>query len=152
MIAKKHTLTVTLAVCTLALATLGIAEQSIERPFIIDGHMTITVNLTTGRGVSMDWGEATHLGRYDSQGSIELNLETGEVITWSGVVTAADGDKIFWVVQPGDKIEFTGGTGHFENVTGGAQAIPLSEDIITFPDANTMVETFTYKGVGRITY
>ncbi len=152
MIAKKQTHIVSVAVCALVLAALGIAQQSVKRPLTIDGHMTVTVNLTTGRGVSMDWGEATHLGRYDSQGTIELNLETGEAINWTGVVVAADGDKLFWVLQPGDKIEFTGGTGRFENVTGQAQVIQPSDNSVTFPDENTMVETFTYKAVGTITY
>ncbi len=155
MIAKKHTLVITLAVCALALPTLAVAQQAAERPVHVDGHFALTVSLSTGTiSAGRDWGEATHLGRYenllDPGGHLDFQTFT---ITATGTVTAANGDRLFWTT-PGSsfEIDFTGGTGRFENVTGGFNTVSHSQPVFTVIDEDTVIVSFTYKGVGRSTY
>jgi len=139
------------AVDNLTLNTEGPRPQhAVERPLKIDGHITLTVNLTTGNSTMMDWGEATHTGRFENQGTGHLNLTTG-ALTGSGTFTAANGDQVFWVEED-NEIVVTGGTGRFEGITGGFRMAPTSDVVTTFPDANTMIMTYTYEGVGTITY
>ena len=151
MITKKPALVVTFAVCALALAVSAVAQRAVERPFKISGHITMTVDLTTGDTEVTDWGEATHGGRFLNQGTGHMDLATGS-LTGSGVWTAANGDQIFWESPETYVVECTGGTGRFENVTGGFVYVPSSNVVITMPDPNTMVVEFTYRGVGVITY
>jgi hypothetical protein len=77
-------------------------------------------------------GEATHLGKSTVEGRIDKNLSTSPAtITSSGTVTAADGDQLFFAatyqkIATADPnifdlkvtLEFTGGTGRFEGVSG----------------------------------
>ncbi len=106
----------------------------------------MTVNLTNGHCVITDWGEATHTGRYHNQGTGVL----AEEIIASGTSTAANGDQIFWDMQ-GDTITFTGGTGRFANITGGFQYTRFNVES-TPSSPTTVTITFTYKGVGTVTY
>ncbi len=151
MITNKRTPMIAFAVFALALFALGAPQKAVERPLKIDGHITLTVNLSSGNAVMSDWGEATHTGQFENRGEGQLDLETGALIG-SGTFTAANGDKVFWVQEVSFEIVATGGTGRFEGITGGFHYAPTSEPVTTFPDGNTMVITFTYKGVGTITY
>lgn len=135
---------------SLAPVALGSPQKAVERPIKISGHITLTVNLTTGNSVMVDWGECTHTGRFYNQATGHMDLETG-ANTGSGTFTAANGDQIFWVSQ-NHEIECTGGTGRFEGITGGFRYTPTSDVVTTFPDADTMIMSFTYEGIGTVTY
>ncbi len=76
-------------------------------------------------------------------------MRTG-TLTGTGTSIAANGDQMFWIMTD-TKVTFTGGTGRFENLTGGFEYI-RSNLATTFPDPNTLVRTFTYDGVGTVTY
>lgn len=156
MITKKQMLIVSLTVCALALVALGAGQKAVDRPFKIDGNLTLTIDARTCAnsvctGSSEDWGEATHIGRYSNRAEVlSYNTVTG-MITGSGTLTAANGDQLFW--ERNDHVfTFTGGTGRFEEAEGGFEithpaAVP---DYSQYPPL--VISTHTYRGVGRITY
>ncbi len=155
MITKKHSLMIAFAVCALALIALGSPQKAIERPAKVDGHFSLTVSVSTGTiFAGRDWGESTHFGRYenlvDPGGHVDLQTFA---ITATGYATAANGDQVSWEA-PGSSfyVEWVGGTGRFENVTGGFNIVSFSQPVITPIDADTVIVSFTYVGEGRITY
>jgi hypothetical protein len=114
----------------------------------VRGQVIATINPSDGSGLWQDRGEATHTGRFTSEATT-----TDYGTSWSGAATAANGDQLFWVL-PGSSwhVQFTGGTGRFEGLTGGMNIVWESEHIVTYPDPNTRVMTFTYIGEGTVTY
>jgi hypothetical protein len=143
--------TAIVAVCILSLAALGSTKNPVTRPMRVQGNVTVTINLSDGTWVVQDLGEATHTGRYVNHGSGHFDAQGNPV--GSGTGTAANGDQIFWGM-PGSSwnTQFTGGTGRFQNLTGGFNVVFQSTPVVTFPDPNTMVETYTYIGEGTVTY
>ena len=137
-----------LAGCALVLPLVGSSKNPVERPFEVRGDSTWVVSLPSGDAVGYESGEGTHIGSYTNQAS-----GNWWAFEFSGTVTAANGDQFFWVL-PGSSfyVEFAGGTGRFENLAGGFNVVANSEPIVTFPDADTMIVTYTYKGVGTVTY
>jgi hypothetical protein len=84
-------------------------------------------------------GNATHLGLFTREEQIVLNPNTGTV-TGGIVFTAANGDQLTGSVAGGfisqtvvsGSYTFTGGTGRFENASGGATFILSTTDGIHF--------------------
>jgi hypothetical protein len=153
MITKKHMLIVCFAVCALSLAALGAPMKSVERPFKIDGHMTVTIDRSTCVGVFCsavyeDWGEATHVGRYSNSANLTYNALTG-ILTGTGTLTAANGDQLFWE-KDDHAYTIIGGTGRFEGAEGEFE-ITHPPAVITY-DGPLVIATHTYKGSGTITY
>ena len=108
------------------------AKDLVTRPFHISGQITFFYD-----GSIMDQGVATHLGKFDCFG------------TWSsGTYFAANGDELYWEVEGymTYTIIFTGGTGKFENATGG-----YAFELVQIPGPEGGM-TFAYKGTGTITY
>jgi hypothetical protein len=84
-------------------------------------------------------GYATQLGHYSREEVLVLNPVTG-TLTGTIVFYAANGDQLFGDVSsqftsPNTVVgtyTFTGGTGRFENATGGANAVISSPDGVNF--------------------
>ncbi len=150
MNAKKHTVLVGLAVCALALGALGSAKNPVQRPIKMQAEMVAYVNLTDGSFVSPNWGEATHVGEFTNVGVGWMNPLTLETISAEGTAVAANGDKLFWTANGPSGMDFNGGTGRFENATGGVMWVisVISYDV----DGNTMTIYCTYTAEGTITY
>ena len=136
---------------------LGAGQKQVERPFKISGDITLTINLLTcdAAGVCSaereDWGEATHLGRYSSVATYaQVNVVTSYV-SGSGVMTAANGDQVFWE-KDGDSLTITGGTGRFENATGEFETSHPTPTVTPIPDTPYVVVTHPFSGSGTITY
>lgn len=151
----KHTNAVrglaVLAVCAFALTTVASLENPVQRPLKVVGSGTVIVDLSTGEylgggSVSEHGGRGTHLGLF-------TNEVSGNIYTGGGVstTTVASGDELFWEDTGPNEIAFIGGTGRFEGCTGGFTLV-YSNEVITFPDENTMIYSFTYVGTGTITY
>lgn len=140
-----------LAVCALALAAIGSVKNPVSRPLRVQGNVTVAVNLSEGTWVSHDVGVGTHTGRYDNHGAGHLDAQGN--IVGGGIGTAANGDQVCWVA-PGSswEIQLTGGTGRFENLSGGFNTVFQTKPVIAFPDPNTMVQTYSYIGVGTAKY
>jgi hypothetical protein len=147
MTAMKGKAMAALAICALALTALGSAKNPVTRPMKFVGHLTIAINLTDGTWQSQDWGTSSHLGKFANHGA-GPSFGIG-----GGTATAANGDQLFWVT-PGATwdIEWFDGTGRFEHARGGVNWTPSMEPIVTYPDANTMVISYTYDADGVIKY
>ena len=129
---KTTTVIVSLVLFTLLLVPGIDAKNAVTRPFQISGVITFFYD-----GSIADGGVATHLGSFDGAG------------TWySGTYIAANGDELYWEVAALGTytLNFTGGTGRFENATGG-----YSFDWAQIPGPDGGM-TFAYTGEGTITY
>ncbi len=149
--------TLALATCLLGQPARASLSDPVTRPvLIIEGHLTITVDPVTGAYTFTDWGWATHTGLYSNSGSSGpggLDLVTGEFISGSGVVIAANGDTADWEIgNTPDMVVYTGGTGIFQGVTGGFTAIVTSVTPLSFNPDGTVTLAITYTGSGTITY
>jgi hypothetical protein len=97
---------------------------------------------------------ATHAGRFTDEAVGIWDLNTFTLVSANGISNAANGNQISWVL-PGSSfyVERTGGTGHFEHVTGGFNAVPQSEPVVTEgPDSGAITITAAYTGDGTETY
>jgi hypothetical protein len=148
--------TLTLVACLLVLPAWASLKNPVTRPVKVDGHLTITVDPGTGAYTFTDLGTATHTGRYTNSGSAGaggLDLVTGEFLSGSGVVIAANGDTADWVIGTvPNTVVYTGGTGRFEGVTGGFTATVTSENLLSVNPDGTVTVAITYTGSGTITY
>lgn len=146
-----------LAACLLGQPAWASLGNPVTRPvLIIEGHMTITVDPKTGAYAFTDWGWATHTGLYSNSGSSGpggLDLLTGEFLSGSGVVIAANGDTADWKVgTTPNAVVYTGGTGIFQGVTGGFTAVVTSVTPLSRNSDGTVTLAITYTGSGTITY
>ncbi len=149
MITKKHTALVALAACALTLAAVGSDKNPVTRPFRVQGSVTLTINLQDGAFTVEGTGVATHTGLFTAVGSGSISLTSHAA---SGTSTGADGDAITWVMPSLGTFVFTGGTGRFANCSGGFNYVWQSAPAVSFPDATTELLTYSYIGVGQITY
>jgi len=147
MFKRKLNIVLAFAVCAILLPMTMSAEDQVTRPFKAQSNATQVVNLMTGDWLFEEWGEGTHTGRYTNEGS-------GHPGYGSGVLTAADGDQIFWdVTQVGGNppvVVFTGGTGRFENASGELTGETSNMEVVI--DWPTMTITATVHYTGWIRY
>ena len=99
--------------------------------------------------VSQDWGEATHFGRFTNQSAGTVNLIDGTTFG-TGVITAANGDQLFWRRNGDMHIVATGGTGRFQNA-GGVHDLEINIVGESY-DGPTLILKATYTGKGTIIY
>jgi drug/metabolite transporter superfamily protein YnfA len=153
MFKTKRNIVLALAICALLLPMTVSAKGQVTRPFKIHGNVTVVISLLDGSLVGTETGEATHIGRYSSEGEGSF---TG-IGNATGVLTAANGDALFWseVVTPISEVAyriertFTGGTGRFENASGGFSFEVTPNVVVAFPKVTL---TFSYNATGTITY
>jgi len=156
MFKTKRNIVLALAVCALLLCTTVTAKHQVTRPFKIHGDVTVVISLVDGSLVGTETGEATHIGRYSSAGEGSFDLGSGSG-TETGVLTAANGDELNWVeeITPISQVAsrivrtFTGGTGRFENASGGFSYEITPDVVVDFP---LVILTFSYMATGTITY
>ena len=142
-----------LAGCLLAQPAVASLKNPVTRPVkIIEGHLTITVDPLTGVYHFTDWGLATHTGLFSNTGSGILNLATGEFLSGTGLVVAANGDTLSWMVGDPNMVVYTGGTGRFQGVTGGFLAVITSVTLLSVNGDGTLTLAIDYVGNGTITY
>lgn len=151
MLKTKRNIVLALGVCALLLPVTLIAKHPVERPFKVHGDVTVVISLVDGSLVGTETGEATHVGRYSSEGEGSFDLGSGSG-TETGVLTAANGDELCWTeaIRPGNiDRTFTGGTGRFENASGGFSTAITPDVVVDFP---FVIVTFSYRATGTITY
>jgi hypothetical protein len=128
-------------------------NNPVTRPLqVIGGHLTLTVDPSTGAYQFTGSGIASHTGVVTTIGSGVLNLATGEFLSGTGVVIAANGDTLDWVVGDPNTVVYTGGTGRFEGVTGGFLVVPTSQTLLSVNADGTLTLAIDYEGNGTITY
>ena len=115
-------LTFTWAVCALTAPVIAGDADPVPRPVKVNnshGNLLITVDPLDGSYEFTDSGMASHLGQFTNSGSGVLNLETGVFLSGTGVLVAANGDTITWIVAGGiNTVTYVSGTGRFEGVSG----------------------------------
>jgi hypothetical protein len=142
-----------LSVCSLAWPIAASTSNPVTRPVIvIGGHMTLVVDPQTGDYHFTDWGLATHTGRYSNSGSGIIDLTTGQFLTGTGVVVAANGDTLDWMIGAPNQVIYTGGTGIFQGATGGFPVNVTSLTLVSSNSDGTLTFAVTYDGSGTITY
>jgi len=115
--------------------------------------LTIVVEPLTGSYHFTDWGWATHTGLFTNSGSGVVNLATGEFVSGTGLVFAANGDTLSWTFgTTPNTVVYTGGTGRFQGVTGGFLGVITSATLLSSNPDGTLTFAMTYDGSGTITY
>jgi hypothetical protein len=147
---------VSAAAFLLAMPGFGQPGNAVPRPLkVLEAHMTITVD-PEGNYDFADEGLANHTGRFSNTGSGVVDLVTGEFLSGTGTVIAANGDTLNWTVGTVDgtpnTVVYTGGTGRFEGLTGGFPAIITSVTPLSNNPDGTMTLAITYVGEGTIVY
>ncbi len=150
---KKHIALAMLAACALALPALGDKKHAVERPCHVAATVTWTINLPDGTATGYHRGVATHGGCFTSDALAVWNIDMFAILSATGTATAANGDKLFWIMTP-DRlgvVQYTGGTGRFEGATGAwlTTSVTILESAVNWP---TMTVTLRYTGVGPVTY
>jgi hypothetical protein len=143
-----------LAASLLVRPALASPGNPVTRPVkVIEGHLTITIDPQTGNYHFTDSAWATHVGLAPNTGAGMLDLSTGLFVSGTGVITAANGDKLSWIVgTTPNTIVYTGGTGRFEAVTGGLSVVVTSQTLLSVNLDGTLTFAMTYAGEGTITY
>jgi hypothetical protein len=142
-----------LALCALALTTFAGDRDSVTRPFKLKGDFVFIVSqdpATLGEAVGISEGKATQVGKFAVNTVGSFDIVTGEFIG-EGVMTTANGDLIYFKMRNLGWVEFTGGTGRFENATGGHTVEPTAPPVQGEVEGQWVV-TFSYTGEGTITY
>ena len=140
-----------LAVCAFALAAIGSVKNPVTRPHRNQGDIKVVINVSDGTYTLHDVGVGTHAGRYDNYGAGYFDAQGNAI--GAGAATVANGDTFTWVGPgPSGQFHYTGGTGRFENISGTFIIVSQTEPVVTFPDANTMVQTYSYIAEGTLTY
>ncbi len=141
------------AICALTLTTLAGDKNPIARPFKVKGEFAFIVSqdpTSFGEAVGTGQGEGSHNGKFVVNTAGSFDFETGNFMG-EGVVTTASGDLIYFKMRNLSWVEFTGGTGRFENATGGHTIEPTTSPEQMEVDGQLVV-TFRYTGQGTIAY
>ena len=150
---QTTTIGLALAICLLARLALASPDNPVTRPLrVVEGHLTITVDPTTGAYEFTGSGIASHTGLVSTIGSGVLDLVTGEFLSGTGIVVAANEDTLSWVVGDPNTVVYTSGTGRFQGVSGGFLVMPTSQTLLSVNADGTLTLAIEYEGSGTITY
>ena len=117
------------------------------------GNLLITVDPLTGDYDFTDSGVASHLGQFSNSGHGVLDLESGVFLSGTGVLVAANGDTITWIVAGGiNTVTYIWGTGRFEGVSGLFPVTVTSQTLLSANPDGTLTFLMTYEGNGVISY
>jgi len=128
-------------------------QNPVSRPVkVIEGHLTITID-QAGNYVFTDWAWASHTGLATNSGAGALDMASGQFVSGTGVVIAANGDTLNWTVGTvPNTIVYTGGTGRFAGATGGLAVTVTSQTLLSVNGDGTVTFLMTYVGDGTVTY
>jgi hypothetical protein len=120
-------------------------HNSVTRAFKIQGNL-IVLDLESGfPWTVLDQGWCSEIGQFVAVSKWSSTTEA------FGILYAPNGDQLFWKISDGPVV-FTGGTGRFQNVSGGF----ITTEIVDLPPVEgpdgTHTYPTTYKGEGTITY
>ena len=157
----KRALFVKFLVVTLTLLIASLAVTATERPFSLNGK-GIAIPILDGNGNVVGAeptgsGNATHLGMFTNTGKVSFAPDASNPAivhpSGGGVFTAADGDKLNFIIVSGaldlttgigtGDFEFTGGTGRFANATGHTSGV-IQQNVLTGAYELTLVGNIDY--------
>jgi hypothetical protein len=148
-------------VLTLALFAGSVAATATERPFSFNGGgVAVPIQNESGQVIDIDvtgTGNGTHIGLFTTLGKVffspDPNDPTQIIPSGEATLTAANGDKLTFVVADGTQSLITGvGTGHF-SFTGGTGRFANATGLISYVvEQNFLTGAYTVTAVGTIDY
>jgi len=157
----KRSLSIKLLVLTFTLLVGTLAVTATVRPFSLNGT-GIAVPILDANGNFIGAkptgsGNATHLGMFTNTGEVSFTPDASNPTilhpSGGGVFTAANGDKLNFVIVSGaldlttgtgtGEFDFTGGTGRFANATGRTSGV-IEQNIVTGAYVLTLVGNIDY--------
>jgi hypothetical protein len=157
----KRFLGIKILVLTLTLLAATIAATATERPFSLNGGgVAIPILNEAGQPIGIDVtgsGNGTHTGLFTTAGKVffspDPNDPTRIIPSGEATLTAANGDKLTFVISDGSQSLITGiGTGHF-SFTGGTGRFANATGIISYVvEQNFLTGAYTITAVGSIDY
>jgi len=157
----KRSLSMKFLVLMLTLVVGGLAVTATERPFSANGK-GIAIPIFDGNGNVVGAeptgsGNSTHLGMFTNTGRVNFTPDASNPNilhpTGGGVFTAANGDKLNFIIVNGaldlttgigtGDFEFTGGTGRFANATGHTSTV-IEQNVVTGAYEMTLVGNINY--------
>ncbi len=121
----------------------------VERSFKIKADVVLVVNLADGTTVGGSQGEVSGVGRFVVHATGVMDLASG-AFQGNGFAKSEDG-LIFFTMPNGGWVEFQGGTGLFEKVTGGHTLVPTATPAQSVVDGKLII-SYSYTGEGTMTY
>jgi hypothetical protein len=157
----KNFLSIKTLVVTLALLAGSVAANATERPFSINGGgLAVPILNEAGQPIGIDVtgsGNGTHLGIFTTAGKVFFSPNPNDpnqiIPSGQATLTAANGDKLSFVVEDGSQSLITGvGTGHFRFI-GGTGRFANATGIISYVvEQNFLTGAYTVTAVGSIDY
>ena len=148
-------------VLMLALLVGSVAATATERPFSFNGGgVAVPILNEAGQPIGIDVtgsGNGTHIGLFTTVGKVffvpDPNDPTQIIPSGEATLTAANGDKLVFVVADGSQSLITGiGTGHFR-FAGGTGRFANATGIISYVvEQNFLTGAYTITAVGSIDY
>ena len=157
----KHSLSMKFLVLMVTLLVGSLAVTATERHFSLNGT-GVAVPILDSRGNVVGAeptgsGNATHLGMFTNTGKVSFTPDASNPNilhpSGGGIFTAADGDKLNFVIITGaldlttgigtGDFDFTGGTGRFANATGRTSGV-IQQNVITGAYELTLVGNIDY--------
>ena len=157
----KHLVAIKSLVLTLALLAGSVSATATEQPFSCNGGgVAVPILNEAGQPIGIDVtgsGNGTHIGLFTTLGKVfftpDPNDPTRIIPSGEAVLTAANGDKLVFVVADGSQSLITGiGTGHF-SFTGGTGRFANATGTISYVvEQNFVTGAYTITAVGSIDY
>lgn len=157
----KRSIANKILVLTLTLLFGSVAATATERPFSFSGGgVAVPILNEAGQPIGIDVtgsGNGTHLGFFTTLGKVFFSPHptdpTQIIPSGEAILTAADGDKLVFVVADGSQSLVTGiGTGHF-SFTGGTGRFANATGTISYVvEQNFATGAYTITAVGSIDY
>jgi hypothetical protein len=157
----KRLLSMKILALTFTLLVGSLAVTATERPFSLNGTgVAIPIVDDNGNVVGANptgSGNATHLGMFTNTGHVDFTPDAANPTvlhpSGGGVFTAANGDKLTFVIVTGaldlttgigtGEFAFTGGTGRFANATGHTSGV-IQQNVVTGAYVLTLVGNIDY--------
>ena len=157
----KRFVAIKFLVLTLVLLAGSVATTATERPFSFNGGgVAVPILNEAGQPIGIDVtgsGNGTHLGLFSTVGRVFFSPHptdpTQIIPSGEATLTAANGDKLVFVVEDGSQSLITGvGTGHFR-FTGGTGRFANATGLISYVvEQNFLTGAYTITAVGSIDY
>jgi hypothetical protein len=157
----KRYLSIKILALTLTLLAGSVAATATERPFSFNGGgIAVPILNESGQPIGIDvtgTGNGTHIGLFTTLGKVffspDPNDPTQIIPSGEATLTAADGDKLIFVVSDGSQSLVTGvGTGHF-SFKGGTGRFANATGLISYVvEQNFLTGAYTVTAVGSIDY
>jgi len=157
----KRFLDIKILVLTLTFLAGSVAATATERPFSFNGGgLAVPILNESGQPIGIDVtgsGNGTHIGLFTTVGKVffspDPNDPTSIIPSGQATLTAANGDKLIFVVADGSQSLVTGvGTGHF-SFTGGTGRFANATGTISYVvEQNFLTGAYTVTAVGTINY